>query len=244
MGKEEVTPNGRLFPLSKEIILVERVGTTLQITLNRPAERNALNLPLRQALGEAVFAARDDNDIKAVVLTGAGGAFCAGGDIKSQMAAPRTVYESRERIRSINRWFSELLALRKPVIAAVNGPAAGGGFALAMAADFVVVTPTAYFAASFVRIGLLPDMSSLYLLPRTVGLQRAKEIIFSGRIVRVEEALRLGIAAKVVSKEALISECHTIARHLQNSFDRTTFGKIKAAMGASFHLGLEHLIRN
>jgi len=181
-------------------VLVTRHGETAVLTLNRPQARNALNLPLRDALSAAINEVRDDSAVKAVVLTGAGGHFCAGGDVKGMAAGadrPADGLASREGMRAIHRWFDQLVDLEKPVIAAVEGSAFGAGLSLALAADFVLAAPGAKFCSVFSRIGLVPDLAGLYLLPRIVGLQRAKELVFSARAVDAQEALAMGMVYQI-----------------------------------------------
>jgi len=182
------------------ILLVERCGGTAVLTMNRPDQRNALDLDLRAAFEQAVAEVRDDPSVRAVVLTGAGGHFCAGGDIKSLSSSDgkRDIFEGRERIRKIHRWFDELVDLEKPVIAAVDGVAFGAGLSLALAADFVMASPRAKFCSVFARLGYVPDMGGMYLLPRAVGLARAKDMVFSARVVDADEALAIGLAHQVV----------------------------------------------
>lgn len=185
------------------VLLLERVGATAVLTMNRPAQRNALDLHMREAFAAAIAEVRDDDAVRAVVLTGAGGHFCAGGDVKtiqaSSAGAERDIFEGRERIRKLHRWFDELVDLEKPVIAAVDGVAFGAGLSLALAADFVLTSPRAKFCAVFARLGFVPDMGAMYLLPRAVGLARAKEMVFSARVVSASEGLSIGLAQQVVS---------------------------------------------
>lgn len=195
-------------------VLRERHGAVMLIRLNRPAQRNAIDLELRESLGEAVFEARDSADVRAVVLTGAGSAFSAGGDLKALTSEQRSVYMDRERIRRIHRWLRELVHLEKPVVAAVDGPAFGAGFSLALACDFVLASPRATFCAVFGRIGLVPDMAMFFLLPRIVGLQRAKELIFSARDLRADEARQMGIVMDIVPAERLLEEALALATRL------------------------------
>ena len=147
------------------------IGT---ITLNRPEARNALNQAMRPALAAAVAQMRDDAQVHTVILTGAGGAFCSGGDISQMMDASQAGLPWRQRMRSLHQWFPELVNLEKPVIAAVDGPAFGAGLSLALAADFVLCTRRAKFCAVFGRIGLVPDLGAMHMLPRIVGLQRPR----------------------------------------------------------------------
>ena len=172
------------------------VGT---ITLNRPEARNALNQAMRPALAAAIAQMRDDAQVHAVILTGAGGAFCSGGDISAMLDTSRTGLAFRKGMRELHQWFPELVNLEKPVIAAVDGPAFGAGLSLALAADFVLATRRAKFCAVFGRIGLIPDLGAMHLLPRIVGQQKAKELVFSARTVAAEEALQLGLVYGIVA---------------------------------------------
>jgi 2-(1,2-epoxy-1,2-dihydrophenyl)acetyl-CoA isomerase len=173
------------------------------LVLNRPDQRNALDLDMRNEIELVVRHLRVDGGAKALVITGSGGAFCAGGDLKALSEGRRPTTANRERIRRLHVWFSELLDLEIPVIAVVDGPAFGAGFNLALAADFILATPRAQMCAVFVRIGLVPDLGGLQLLPRIVGLQRAKEIIFSGRVIGAAEAKGLGIVHDIVQGDPL-----------------------------------------
>jgi hypothetical protein len=168
-----------------------------RLILNRPDQRNALDLDMRDDIERAVRELRTKGGAKALVITGAGGAFCAGGDLRALSQGRRPTAANRERIRRLHVWFSELLDLEMPVIAVVDGPAFGAGFNLALAADFILATPRAQMCAVFVRIGLVPDLGGLQLLPRIVGLQRAKEIIFW----RGEAGSRLLIPAPPAQRE-------------------------------------------
>ena len=216
------------------ILLVERIGATAVLTMNRPDQRNALDLELRAAFAEAVAEVRDDPSVKAVVLTGAGGHFCAGGDIKSMSPGDgkRDIFEGRERIRKIHRWFDELVDLEKPVIAAVDGVAFGAGLSMALAADFVLASPRAKFCAVFARIGYAPDMGSMYLLPRAVGLARAKDMVFSARVVDADEALAMGLAQQVVPGDVRQAALAYAERF--HSAPTETLGMVKGVMNHTF----------
>jgi 2-(1,2-epoxy-1,2-dihydrophenyl)acetyl-CoA isomerase len=146
------------------------------LTLNRPAQKNALDAVMRGELTAALSAARRDRGIHALVLTGAGGAFCAGGDIRGMRTGDPSAEEGRNRMLDLHLWVEELINFDRPVIAAVDGPAFGAGFAMALAADFVLATPRARFCLSFLKLGLIPDCGVFYTLPRIVGVQRAKEL--------------------------------------------------------------------
>ena len=185
---------------------IERDGATAVLVMNRPDQRNALDLAMREAFAEAVAQVRDDASVRAVVLAGAGGHFCAGGDIKTVAQGAdgkRDIFEGRERIRKIHRWFDELVDLEKPVVAAVDGVAFGAGLSLALCADFVLASPRAKFCSVFTRLGYVPDRGAMYLLPRAIGLARAKDMVFSARVVEAPEALAIGLAQQVCESDVL-----------------------------------------
>lgn len=223
-----------------DFVLRERHGATLVIKLNRPERRNAFDLEVRQGIAEAVFEARDSDDVQAVVITGAGGVFCAGGDLKSLSEGKRPVFKDRDRIRRLHPWFRELVNLEKPVIAAVDGPAFGAGFNLALACDFVLGTPRARFCAVFGRIGLVPDLGGFFLLPRIVGLQRAKDLVFSAREVDAKEALDLGILFRVVEPERLLDEALALAARYHDA-STEALGIAKNILNRSFNLDQDTL---
>lgn len=184
------------------------------ITLNRPQARNAIDAAMKAELAQVVPAIVADRSIRAVILTGAGGAFCAGGDLRGMAEARPTMTHAgwRQRMLDVQPWLSALIELDRPVIAAVDGPAYGAGFGLALAADFVLASPRASFCLSFMRVGLGPDFGAVYTLPRVVGVQRAKELMLSAREVKAEEALRLGIVMEVLPAERLMSRAQALAR--------------------------------
>jgi 2-(1,2-epoxy-1,2-dihydrophenyl)acetyl-CoA isomerase len=223
-----------------DFILRERHDATLVIRINRPERRNAFDLEVRSGLAEAVSEARDDDGVRAVVITGAGGVFCAGGDLKALSEAKRPVFKDRDRIRRLHTWFRELVNLEKPVIAAVDGPAFGAGFNLALACDFVISTPRARFCAVFGRIGLVPDLGGFFLLPRIVGLQRAKDLIFSAREVDAEEARSLGIVMQIVEPDRLEQAALALAARY-HSASTEVLGISKSILNRSFESDYETL---
>ncbi|MCX7141836.1 MAG: enoyl-CoA hydratase/isomerase family protein [Proteobacteria bacterium] len=221
-------------------VVLSRQDSTLIVTLNRPERRNAFDLEMRKSIADAVFVARDTDDVKVVVLTGAGGTFCAGGDLKSLGEKVRPVLACRDRIRKLHPWFREMVNLEKPVIAAVEGAAFGAGFNLALASDFVIASSDARFCAVFARIGLVPDLGGLYLLPRIVGLQRAKEIVFTAREVKAKEALALGIAYAVCPKGKALEEALALAARLADA-PTQALGMAKNILNRSFNLDQDTL---
>ncbi|MDM9560940.1 MULTISPECIES: enoyl-CoA hydratase/isomerase family protein [Bordetella] len=217
------------------VLELSRVGACAVLTMNRPAARNALDLELRGAFAATLPAIRDDESVRAVVLTGAGGHFCAGGDIRAMAAGQgRTdVFEGRSRILGMQRWFDELVDLEKPVIAAVDGVAYGAGLSLALAADFVLASPRATFCAVFARIGYVPDLGGMYLLPRAVGLARAKALAFSARVVDAREALQLGIAHEVVEQQPVLDAAIALAARFEQA-PAGALGIMKSVMNHAF----------
>ena len=192
-------------------ILFEIADRVATITINRPDKRNALDPATRDALGEAVLYVRDDRDIRALIITGAGGAFSSGGDLASIGSAGLNGEGWRNRLGDLHRWLPILLTLDRPVITAVDGVAYGAGFGLALAGDFILASPRARFSMSFLRVGGIPDYASLYTLPRIVGPHRAREIMLSTRELSAEEALALGIVAEIHSEGALMDRAKAIA---------------------------------
>jgi len=186
----------------------EQVAT---LTLDQPATRNALNPQMREEVAGAVRSIKEDRSIRALVITGAGGHFCSGGDLRNIASVGLDNQGWRERLHSLHHWLQDLITLDRPVIAAVDGAAFGAGFGLALAADFVIATPRARFCVSFLRIGLVPDCGVFYTLPRIVGPQRAKELMLSAREVGAEEALRLGIAMELHEPEQLQARAQALA---------------------------------
>lgn len=221
-------------------VIRERHGATLVIRINRPERRNAFDLEVRQGIAEAVYEARDDDTIRAVVIAGADGVFCAGGDLKSLSEGKRPIFKDRDRIRRLHTWFRELVNLEKPVIAAVDGPAFGAGFNLALACDFIIGTPRTRFSAVFGRIGLVPDLGGFFLLPRIVGLQRAKDLVFSAREVDAEEAQRLGILMQIVEPEQLMDTALTLASRYHDA-STEALGLAKNILNRSFNLDQDTL---
>ena len=218
-----------------DTLLLEVNEGVAVLTLNRPAQKNALDTSMRVAIEAALPRLRDDGSIKAVVLRGAGDAFCAGGDVAGMLDAELKGLAWRDRLRALNRWFGELVNLEKPVIAAVDGPAFGAGFSLVLAADFVVATPRAKFCAVFGRIGLVPDLGAMYLLPRAVGLQRAKEIVFTTRVLGADEAKALGIVFEIVEPADLQAHALALAGRFRGAATGA-LGMAKTIMNQSFQL--------
>jgi enoyl-CoA hydratase/carnithine racemase len=209
-------------------------------TLNRPDVRNAVDDGTRAEMEEILERVASDKDIRSFVLTGNGTAFCAGGDISAmqeRLGAPAGQVGGGGwlRPRRLHGMISALHSLEKPTIAAVNGAAAGLGCDLALCCDFIVASHQAFFTMSYVQRGLIPDGGGLYFLPRRVGLPRAKELIFSARRVQAEEALKIGIADRLVPHEDLLMAATQWAAELGGG-NSTALALSKAILDQTFEL--------
>jgi 2-(1,2-epoxy-1,2-dihydrophenyl)acetyl-CoA isomerase len=200
-----------------DAVLCDVCDGVATITLNRPAQRNAIDEETRTGLARHVDQIERDRAVRAVVLSGSGGVFCAGGDLRAIRAAELDNQGWRQRMQSAHAWFARLLSLDRAVVAAVDGPAFGAGFGLALAADFVVASPRARFCLSFMRLGLVPDFGVLHSLPRIVGVQRAKELMLSARELPADEARALGIVSELVPADQLLRRAQTIAASFVNA---------------------------
>lgn len=182
-----------------------------RLTIDRPGRKNAIPSDGWSALREE-FTAFEESDDRVLIVTGAGGEFCAGADLSPErLSGPASVTESHRRMKVIEAAATALHRLTKPTIAAVDGVAVGAGMNLALGCDVVIATERARFSEIFVRRGLTLDFGGTWLLPRIVGLQRAKELALSGRIVPAREAEALGIAMEVVAVDELASRAREIA---------------------------------
>lgn len=191
----------------------DRVGL---ITLNRPERLNAFADRMRDELADVTRAAAEDDAIGALVITGAGRAFCAGADIGYMRdLVVRKDWDALEALVEAGaRVVSTIDGLRKPVLAAVNGPAAGGGASLALACDIRIAAASASIGQTFNRVGLQPDWGSTYFLPKLVGLGRAMEMVFTAEMLSADEALRLGLFNRVVDDQQLMDETLSLAARI------------------------------
>ena len=226
-------------PTAQPPVLVTDHGAVRTVTLNRPTAFNSFDLALKGALLAALDAAADPS-VRAVVITGAGRAFCAGQDLKEHLAL---VAADDERVgTTVSGFYNPLvravLGLRKPVIAAVNGPAAGAGAALALACDLRVAATAATFSMAFAGVGLSADTGASYLLSRYVGYGRASAMMLLGEKVDATEALRIGLIDQLVDDAALAGTVQALAERLAAG-PTQAYGWIKASLqhGATADLG-------
>lgn len=199
-----------------EQIRAEQDRSLLRITLARPDKFNAFTGTMREDLLRYLTAAEDNPEIRAIVLTGEGKGFCGGGDVvhMSKIHKTKDVADFSRILDAVNNVARKLHSYRKPTIAMVNGPAAGGGANLALACDIRIGSTTCNFTQSFIKIGLGPDWGGSYVLPRIVGADRAKELLLTGRTVGCEEALALGLLHRLVEPTELLAETNKLAEQL------------------------------
>jgi enoyl-CoA hydratase len=207
-------------------------GGVAVVTLDRPESMNALNVELREAIVDTARALDTNDDVNAVVFTGAGDkAFCAGADLKERgRKSIQELYDQRRHGRP--RFVSAVAAMVKPTIAAINGYALGGGAELALQCDILVASDRAKLGFPEVTIGFLPGGGACQRLPRLVGLQKAKELILSGRRIDAREALEMGLVARVVPHGSLMNEALGLARQIAAN-PRMSVVQAKIALNAS-----------
>jgi len=187
-------------------------GTIIQISLDRPADANGLNTVLAAELAIAAQQCADDSSVKAVILTGNGRFFCAGGDVKSMVDAGDNVASVLKGLAdNLHKALAIFAQMDAPLIVAVNGTAAGAGFSMAVAGDMVLAAESANFTMAYTKVGLSPDGSSSYYLPRLIGLRKTQELMFTNRVLSANEALEWGLINQVVPDETLLSEAHKLA---------------------------------
>jgi 2-(1,2-epoxy-1,2-dihydrophenyl)acetyl-CoA isomerase len=215
-------------------ILVSQDGGVLSITLNRPDRLNAFNPEMHALLKAALERAREDPDVRAVLLTGAGRGFCAGQDLSERNVAPGAA--PIDLAVTIGSYYNPLVRrmreLPKPIVCAVNGVAAGAGANLALACDLVIAARSASFLQAFSRIGLLPDSGGTYFLPRLAGTARAMGLALLADKLSAEDAERWGLIWKAVDDDALQKDALTVAQTLASGPTKA-YGLIKKAIYAS-----------
>lgn len=218
--------------------------SVLTVTLNRPDKLNAFIAPMSDELQEALHRAADEEEIRCVLLTGSGRAFCAGQDLPEVVEREKEEpdYELSQTVReSYNPVIRGIRHLEKPVVCAVNGTAAGAGANIALACDIVLASTEAVFVQSFSRIGLIPDSGGTFFLPRLVGLQRANMMYMLDEKISAERAVSMGLIYRASAPDSLMEEAREVAGKLAGLPTRG-FGLYKRAVNRSFSDGLdEHL---
>jgi len=198
-----------------EAVKVERHGAVAILRLDDPRAMNALSPAVKAGMEANVPKLVADSGVRAILITGTGKAFCAGGDIRAmQDPEGRKAPAVRRRMQVTHAWARALLDCDKPVIAAVNGAAVGGGLALALLADIVIASRDVYFMSGYSKLGALPDLGLLQTLPWAIGSLRAKEMIMLNRRYTAEEAVAIGLANRAVAPEKLMSEALAAAEEI------------------------------
>ncbi|MBU2488205.1 MAG: enoyl-CoA hydratase/isomerase family protein [Proteobacteria bacterium] len=198
-------------------IRLERQGPVAVLTLNRPDCLNAVHFPMQNELEDALKSLVLDFDTRVLVITGAGRGFCSGLDIRDPKVLGPPEGRNPEESYRLQRTYSDLIlllrAIPQPVIAAVNGPAAGAGFSFALASDIRLASPTARFSAAFINIGVGgADLGSSWLFPRIVGMGNAARHLYTGDVFSADEALRIGLVQEIVAGEELMNQAMTMAQ--------------------------------
>ncbi len=196
-------------------IILRKDGNVAIVTLNRPEVLNALRPAMRQDIANVFESFQDDDTVRAVVITGAGRGFCAGGDIRL-MTEERPLGMREQSFGIIRRAITAITGLEKPVIAMVNGAAGGGGCNIALACDIIIASEKAVFSEAFVKIGLVPDWAGAFFLTRMIGIHKAKEMAFTGDKVSAVEAERIGLINQVTPHEELEETAMAMAHRLGN----------------------------
>lgn len=203
--------------MEQEVILEKEEGIAI-ITLNRPRRLNALTYKMFGEIPEILKEIRGDEGTKAVIITGAGEAFCSGADVADLGRILATTITETAQISAFSQimsyFVSSIINLEKPTIAAINGIAAGGGFSLALLCDIRIASERARFSMAFVRRGLIPDLGATYLLPKIVGIGKAMELMLTGDIMSAQEAERIGLVNKVVPHDELMPASKELAKRL------------------------------
>jgi 2-(1,2-epoxy-1,2-dihydrophenyl)acetyl-CoA isomerase len=226
--------------MAKDLVAVSREGPVAVMTLNRPERLNAFDGETVHAMWSSMAALGRDRSVRAVVLTGAGRAFCAGGDLAALMddSPDRPGDRFLELAAVFHQFVLEIRTMPKPVIAAVNGPAAGGGFSIALACDLRLMAESAYLQQAYTTSGLCIDGGGTYSLPRLVGLAKALEIAFMDERISPDRALELGLATRVVPDGELLDEAKSLAAGLADKAVGN-LGRVKRLMNMSFDSSLE-----
>ncbi|MCP9628880.1 enoyl-CoA hydratase-related protein [Rhodopseudomonas palustris] len=214
-----------------DAVIFERRDDVMIVRLNSPASRNALQPAVKHQLETRIPELLADASVRCLVITGTGPSFCAGGDISNM--ADRGAPQVRRRMQVTHNWAQRLLAAEKPVIAAVNGSAAGAGFSLALLCDIVLMSDQAYFRAAFPGLGAAPDLGLALTLPRAIGAMRAKDILLTNRRVDAAEAQALGIATRVVPADQLLDAAVALAAELAAG-PATSLGLTKMLVNGAF----------
>jgi 2-(1,2-epoxy-1,2-dihydrophenyl)acetyl-CoA isomerase len=233
--------------MSDEPLLFTRSGPIAQITLNRPAQANAIDMKMAHDLATLALRCDTDVSIRCVVLSGTGRLFCAGGDLSLFNGAGDQISSVLSELAgTLHTALIRLARMQKPLLALINGPAAGAGLSLALLGDVVLAARSAHFTCAYTGIGLTPDGGMTWMLPRLVGVRKAQEMLLTNRRIGASDAERIGLITRVVDDESLTEEGAKIALTLAQSATRAlgaTRSLILESFDSSFETQLEREAR-
>ncbi|MCK4718468.1 MAG: enoyl-CoA hydratase/isomerase family protein [Thermoplasmata archaeon] len=228
--------------MESELVIVERKGNVSWLILNRPEKKNALTISMTGEIFAALESADADTDVRMVVLTGAGKAFSAGGDIMEMASAEDKPHSLGELAEGVQRCVRKMRSMLKPVLVAVNGHATGAGLALVLGGDLVLASESATFNTGFIRIGLAPGCGTFFL-SRLVGYQRACEMVFFGDTFDAEEAYEMGLVNTLVKPENLEAKAMKWAEDLEGR-SAEALGMSKRLLNQAYLIGLDkHFVK-
>jgi len=220
-------------------VIIERQGAVARIILNRPGQGNAIDVAMSKSLLEAAMLCDEDDSIRCVLLTGAGRMFCVGGDVGSFAAAGDHLPAlTKELTAYLHMAIARLAGMNKPLVTAINGPAAGAGLSLAILGDIALAGRSAHFTLAYTAIGLSPDGGSTWLLPRLIGMRRAQELALTNKRSSADEAATLGLVTRAVDDDVLIGEADALAQTLAAGATGA-MGRTRALLMSSFTTSLE-----
>jgi len=209
------------------------------IEFNRPNEANVIDSETGKQLLEAAIACEQNEEVRLVVLSGKGKFYCAGGDLNAIYGSAQGMPAELRRITSFTHEAISVFArMRKPLLTAVNGPAAGAGFSLAVNSDFVIASEQASFRVAFTALGLSPDCATTFILPKLVGLRCAQDLILTNRVVSAEEALHIGLVSRVVARDQFEEEVLRVTREIADK-PTLAFGSVRQLLLESYHNPIE-----
>lgn len=224
--------------MAYQTISIEEWGTIRAVRLERPDRLNPLDLVMREELHDVMQALSADPAVRVVMLTGSGRAFCAGGDLGTMEGV--TAPQGRDRLLRLGRLVRIMVGMPQPIVAAVNGTATGAGLALVLCSDLAIASETARFGAAQVKVGLVPDMGLLHLLPLRIGMARAKEMMMTGDLLDATTALQWGLVNEVVPPEELVDRTLAMCQRLAEG-PPMVLSMIKEAL-SRWPMGLETLL--
>lgn len=222
-----------------KLLEIDKKNMVTIVYLNKPQTLNALDLEIRRELVEVFRELENDEETKAIVIAGKGRAFCAGGDLGTMKDFKPNV--GRKRLQYIHQLVKKIMTIEKPVVAAVHGYAYGAGWNLALACDLVVAARGTKFCQSFTKLGLVPDVGGLFILPRIAGLQKAKELMLTASTITAEEAYAMGLVNYLVENEELISKATEIAEKLAAG-PNIALGITKVLLNRSMEMELSQIL--